>query len=87
MPYVNPKLREALRPWSAMIASEPGYLNYQFTFLINQFLSMRRTVGTINNYQDFNDVIGALEGAKAEFYRRIVIPYEDTKAKEHGDVY
>jgi hypothetical protein len=38
-------------------------------------------------YQTFNDIIGALEGAKQEFYRRIVAPYEDKKMIENGDVY
>ena len=39
------------------------------------------------NYQTCNDVMGALEGAKAEFYRRVVGPYEDQKIEENGDVY
>lgn len=38
-------------------------------------------------YQGINDVIGALEGAKLEFYRRVVVPYEDKKIIENGDVY
>ena len=29
----------------------------------------------------------ALEGAKLEFYRRIVAPYEELKIKENGEVY
>jgi len=32
-------------------------------------------------------VIGALEACKLEFYRRAVVPYEDKKIKENGDVY
>lgn len=39
------------------------------------------------SYQTINDVVGALEGCKLEFYRRIVAPYEDIKIKENGDVY
>jgi hypothetical protein len=41
----------------------------------------------IPSYQSINDVLGALEGAKLEFYRRIAAPYEDTKIQENGDVY
>jgi len=71
-----------------MIAGESGHLNYQFTCLIKDFLRQRQVDNSKeNNYQDFNDVVGALEGAKAEFYRRVVVPYEDKKIKEHGDVY
>lgn len=39
------------------------------------------------NYQAINDVIGALEGCKLEFYRRLVSEYEDGKAATNGDVY
>jgi hypothetical protein len=31
-------------------------------------------------------VLGAMEAAKLEFYRRIVSPYEDEKIALHGDV-
>lgn len=60
----------------------PGELNYAITFLINTYL---RTKGI--NYQHINDIIGALEGAKLEFYRRIASYYEDRKMMENGDVY
>lgn len=32
-------------------------------------------------------VLGAIECAKLEFYRRVAAPYETTKALENGDVY
>jgi len=38
------------------------------------------------NYQDMNDIMGALAGAQMEFYRRTVAPYEDTKIVLNGDV-
>jgi hypothetical protein len=38
------------------------------------------------NYQDMNDVMGALAGAQMEFYRQTVAPYEDTKIKLNGEV-
>jgi hypothetical protein len=44
-------------------------------------------IGTDYNYQRLNDALGALEGAKLEFYRRVVVPYEDWKMTENGDVY
>jgi hypothetical protein len=59
-----------------------GDLNYTFTIIALDYLSRKG-----ENYQHINDVIGALEGAKLEFYRRLVGPYEDTKIKENGDVY
>ena len=44
-------------------------------------------VNSLQNYQAINDIVGAVEGAKLEFVRRIVNPYEDKKIKENGDVY
>jgi hypothetical protein len=61
--------------------NNPGELNYLFTMIINHYL-----IGNGMNYQRINDVIGALEGAKLEFYRKDVIAYEDEKIKENGDV-
>ena len=39
------------------------------------------------NYLHLNTVVGAIEAAKLEFYRRVVVPYEDTKIAENGDVF
>lgn len=58
-----------------------GELNFAITVLIQQYFG--RNGG---RYQQINDIIGALEGAKAEFYRRTVVPYEDMKIQENGDV-
>lgn len=59
-----------------------GELNYIFTRTLMDYLKEKGLC-----YQRINDVIGALEGAKAEFYRRVVVPYEDKKIQENGDVY
>ena len=61
--------------------NNPGELNYVITRLIDNYHSRR------GDYQSVNDVVGALEGAKLEFYRRVAAPYEDQKAMENGDVY
>jgi hypothetical protein len=37
-------------------------------------------------YAQMNEILGALEAAKLELYRRIVSPYEDEKIEENGDV-
>jgi len=39
------------------------------------------------SYSDYNALVGVLECAKLEFYRRAVAAYEDKKIKENGDVY
>jgi hypothetical protein len=39
------------------------------------------------NYSDYNEIIGVLECAKMEFYRRLAAPYEDSKIIVNGDVF
>lgn len=58
-----------------------GELNYAITEIIKAYYQGGQS------YQGINDVVGALEGAKIEFYRRVAVPYEDEKIKENGDVY
>lgn len=60
---------------------DAGELNYVITLLAHQYWEENG-----QNYQAFNDIIGALEGAKLELYRRKVAPYEDEKIKQNGDV-
>lgn len=60
----------------------PGELNYMFTVLIRDYIADHGL-----SYQVINDIVGALECAKQEFYRRVAIPYEDKKIEENGDVY
>lgn len=64
-------------------AETPGELNYIITQLINTYLDDYENVG----YTELNEVIGVLECAKLELYRRLVAPYEDQKIAENGDVY
>jgi hypothetical protein len=59
-----------------------GELNYAITCLVRGYLRQNGL-----RYQQINDVVGALEGAKLEFYRRVVVPYEDRKMLANGDVY
>jgi len=58
-----------------------GELNYVITRICLQYIKKHG-----QKYQKYNDVIGALEGAKLELYRRHVAPYEDNKFKSNGDV-
>ncbi len=58
-----------------------GELNYIFFRLAKIYLE---TNGT--NYQNMNDIVGALDNCKDEFRRRIQHPYEDEKIEQNGDV-
>lgn len=79
MPYLTQEARNNLQQ---KFASSPGELNFLFTSTINAYLTTNQL-----SYQTINNIIGALEGAKLEFYRRVAGPYESQKCYEHGDVY
>lgn len=80
MPYIEKTIRKYIDLGYAVTGS--GELNYSLTSTIKQYWDLSK-----QNYQAINDIIGALEGAKAEFQRRVVVPYEDKKIIENGDVY
>ena len=64
----------------------PAELNYLFTKIILVYL--KKTDRTKKpRYQDFNDVIGALECCKLELARRLIVPYENDAIDRNGDVY
>lgn len=88
MPYIDQPSRDVLDPYVAGVISEfasaeysPGALNYVITQLCRGFL------GDQVNYTAFNEVIGVLECAKQELYRRAVVPYENNKRDLNGEVY
>ncbi len=78
MPYINQHDRSIAK----ITPRNAGELNFAITKLCADYV-LRNGL----HYANINDVIGALEGAKAEFYRRVVAPYEDTKIAENGEVY
>ena len=81
MPYIKQDRRQAFNLESA-IPETPGELNYVFTMILKEYIERHG-----KSYKILNDVLGALEGTKLEFYRRVVVTYEDLKMYENGDVY
>jgi len=79
MPYI-----EEWRRKEGIIPTSPGELNYLFTEIIMAYVEQSQK-GL--SYQIINDIMGALEGAKLEFYRRVAVPYENQKCLDNGDVY
>lgn len=61
-----------------------GQLNYIISRLCWQ-LSGYKGKG-VRRYARMNAILGVLEASKLEFYRRIVVTYEDEKIKENGDI-
>lgn len=80
MPYIVKERRIQVDPCE-ISPRDVGELNYAITQLVLQYLPPDP------RYSDYNSVVGVLESAKLEFYRRAVAKYEDVKIKENGDVY
>ena len=83
MPYIKQDMRDILRKHLDLVDfAGAGELNYCITTLCQRYLDK---IGV--SYASLNVVVGVLECAKQELYRRIAAPYEDNKIKENGDVY
>ena len=80
MPYITKESRYYL-DHHLCYPNTTGELNYQFSMLAREYMARNR-----KTYKAMNDVIGAMEAAKLEFYRRIVVPYEEEKMAENGDL-
>lgn len=89
MPYIEDhKLRQLYDGYLTSITNvlmkvplykRAGHINYIITRLLLDIEP--------KSYKEFNDIMGILESVKMEFYRRKIIPYEDIKIQENGDVY
>lgn len=91
MPYISKEKRMLLEHPLASLAAgviveesknQAGVLNYCISALLNEVL---KTNGI--SYRNINELIGVLECAKLELYRRVASPYEDEKIQSNGDVY
>lgn len=81
MPYITAEARARVDRGDK--PETVGELNYAITRLVDDYLIQKGGI----RYTHLNEVIGALECAKLELYRRIAAPYEDQKLTETGDVY
>ncbi len=81
MPYITPDARERIE--SGGPPQNAGELNYAVSRLVDAYLVEKGGI----RYAHLNEVIGVLECAKLELYRRLAAPYEDEKLASTGDVY
>ena len=82
MPYIKQEMRDQFNDGLITLPSNEGEMNYVITDLLDDYLSAYGL-----NYANVNALVGVLECAKLELYRRIAAPYEDIKIQENGDVY
>lgn len=83
MPYINKERRSgALEDTNRSLANNVGELNYNLTLELVKYLDSKGL-----SYQTLNDISGAMTECLAEFRRRVIIPYEEQKIIDNGDVY
>ena len=79
-PYIKKEDR-AKFSLDAIKPDDAGELNYVISTLLSEYIKRKGL-----RYQNINEVMGVLDCASKEFYRRVAAPYEDTKIKENGDI-
>ena len=79
MPYIIKDNRKYYE--HTEIPNNAGELNFFISHMCKQYVQLHG-----KNYGVLNEVIGVLECAKLEVYRRVVAPYEDIKIRENGDI-
>jgi hypothetical protein len=86
MPYIpqdrRPVFSKDIDSLVSKIKNE-GELNYVMTMLARGYVGAH----TYKSYSLLNAVVGVFESAKAEFQRRVVNPYENSKIHQNGDVF
>ena len=89
MPYIEQIERPEFSPVAhgTPSAITSGQLNYQICELVINFLEARQLLNRQTRYTDYNEAIGAIECAKQEIYRKLIVPYEERKIRESGDVF
>lgn len=85
MPYIKPYQRDILEPFVDELAQRCS-TSGDFTYVIYALAKTMVKYQHGRDYDYLSKIIGCMECAKTEFYRRIVAPYEDQKIKENGDV-
>ena len=83
MPYIKQERRELFDPLLEPIiyqVESDGEVNYCITKIIDRVFSAK-------DYESFERAIGVLTCILLEYYRRRLVPFEDAKCAERGDVY
>lgn len=87
MPYIKPDQRPKLdgivnHMEKNRMPRDKGELNYLISSLIVSYMQDKG-----KSYATLSDVSGVLSDVSNEFYRRVVVPYENEKIALNGDVF
>jgi hypothetical protein len=90
-PYISLEQRKALDGLIDNLASEANRLGKDETERagILNYVTTKLTLALIpqDKYWKIALAAGVFSNLASEFYRRIAVPYEDKKVREHGDVF
>ena len=93
MPYIPSEARPAYdrlisQLAEALAAQAPpqrkGHANYVITQVLRKAWAVHTAAG--ESYSNYADIIGTLECAKLELYRRWIADYEDKAIEKNGDL-
>ena len=90
MPYIDSVSRDLLEKpvlELANLIAEPGDLNYVICSLLSMLLNADDVVPGGPSYSDLSRWRAAVNDASDEFYRRAMVPYEESKRARNGDVF
>ena len=87
MPYITKGRREMYDCEGIPVPETGGDLQFLIAHMIDELLIERKLDKGIIRYADLEEILGALAGAKSEFYRLVVSKYEEKKMKDNGPVY
>jgi hypothetical protein len=88
MPYIKPTERPPIKDLiqcldlalqESTLSDEVGKINYAVSLLL-QLIVKRHGL----RYHTLNAIMGVLACIQEEFYRKVVVPYEEKKIKENG---
>jgi len=87
MPYIELEKRDEFDACGidaiAAGIENTGDFNYVISYLANHMVNY----GPIKSYSALSAICGAISDAAKEFYRRVMVPFEEQKIRENGDVY
>lgn len=92
MPYIEQEERDQIDPKLEELLMHMGPLTPgQFVYIIYQIALWQATNGGVDklpvNWTKCNEIVGNIDCAGKEFYRRVVGPYEGEAIAKNGDCY
>lgn len=90
MPYITADRRTKLDTDIRKLAEDlkqMGAMDGDMNYAITRLLAITFDIAGSPRYSKINTIIGILECVKQEFYSRVAVPYERSKAIDSGDVH